>query len=780
MQLNLDPASSNASDGARFKQARLLLRSMAAMSMEFVGETHDDTVVRLRRRLYELAEKSESTARAAHWLSAYNLLGRQGDVFKRSILNSMRSILDEQIEAPFRTRTTTTGASRLKGMTLIDMSEMDRTVLIDRVARPLNSAYEEELAPLSHRCGLLVGAEEPELIHNPFRPEIFVRGFMQGWEMAGLDSHATEDLLLSLGPKFFYPLDTLYLELDSRLIKAKVAPLLKLRVKKARDVGVEDTPDLDEPTGSHGGSGEQGEGFHRAGKFTGDPDGAGIRDHGFDSPGFTDSIVRIGLSAKEFIGKLSSLLSKPLFGGADDDPAKRLPAPDPQFVDFLDSLQAKAASEPPPLATPAGPSPSLDMTDEMPEPEPEHENVLRSMAGHEEVQRAPELDRGTVDALAEVFDYVFSDEAIPSQLKVVIGRLQIPILKAAMIDREFFFKTEHPARKLVDSLSRASVAWTPDKGLSDPLYQKIEGTVQRVLSDFQEDLTLFADLLAEFERFLFENEQQVAARIEPQAVDATTNEQFELALRTADEFVHSRVAGKEIDPLLTPFLATQWREVLGHAWLNRERRPDVWDLAVETMDQLIWSVQPKGNQEERRQLVSILPGMVRNLNVALDAIRWHGEERSNFTKRLIESHTRQVRVGLMSLDHSATVTQADEAAAANAIHALDARRSSQSAQEDQYDTLARSLTRHTWFDFHTDDGAARRYRLSWISPMRTRLLFTNREGHNAFVHSERDVAKMLRNGRLSVVETASIVGRALDALLGDDLPETLSLSDGDF
>jgi hypothetical protein len=144
-------------------------------------------------------------------------------------------------------------------------------------------------------------------------------------------------------------------------------------------------------------------------------------------------------------------------------------------------------------------------------------NLLRQMREREEVQRAPELDRGTIDALAEVFDFVFADPAIPIQLKYVIGRLQIPVLKAAMIDRDFFLSGEHPARKLVDALAAAAVGWMPQRGESDPLYACIQSTVLKVLSGFDNDLALFRQLLAEFDAFVGDIEQQAQVQIAPVA-----------------------------------------------------------------------------------------------------------------------------------------------------------------------------------------------------------------------------------------------------------------------
>ena len=66
-----------------------------------------------------------------------------------------------------------------------------------------------------------------------------------------------------------------------------------------------------------------------------------------------------------------------------------------------------------------------------------------------------------------------------------------------------------------------------------------------------------------------------------------------------------------------------------------------------------------------------------------------------------------------------------------------------------------------------DQATQHRCRLSWVSPMRTRMLFTNRDGFDAFVRSEREVAALLRHGRLTVIDQLPIVSRALDRIMSD-------------
>jgi hypothetical protein len=392
------------------------------------------------------------------------------------------------------------------------------------------------------------------------------------------------------------------------------------------------------------------------------------------------------------------------------------------------------------------------------------------MRHREEFRRAPELDRGTVDALAEVFDYVFADRAIPMQLKIVIGRLQIPVLKAAMIDRDFFLTPEHPARKLIDALAAASVAWIPDRGEDDPLYLRIEATVRRVLTEFDDDLNLFGVLLAQFNTFLLETEQRAQVQIEPAADLEQKNEALEMALAHADEVIHQCIGGlpptEPLQPFLLPFLAHQWREVMARAWLKTAETPADWDHALRTMDQVIWSVQPKAGAEERAKLVALLPDLVRNLNGSLDAIHWDGEERASFTRLLIATHMKAIRgTRSASAQPDSGPGELEVKAGRDALKALDDRRARPALIADGFEQAAQALARGQWFDFVDDKGAVRHYRLAWVSPQRTRLLFTNRDGFEAFVRSEREVAGLLREGRLAAINQEPIVSRAIDQIM---------------
>ncbi len=179
--------------------------------------------------------------------------------------------------------------------------------------------------------------------------------------------------------------------------------------------------------------------------------------------------------------------------------------------------------------------------------------------------------------------------------------------------------------------------------------------------------------------------------------------------------------------------------------------------------------------------MALLPDLVPRLDHNLDAIGWKGEARDEFTKRLIACHMRAIRVpkagaAVVESGPGELETQVGR----QAIQELAKRLAPQpSVMPDAFDAIAQGLERGMWFDFEHASDALRRYRLGWISPQRSRLLFTNRDGHEAFVRSQREVAAMLREGRLMVIDQQPIVARAIDQIMAQEPEEAVQASRSD-
>jgi hypothetical protein len=71
----------------------------------------------------------------------------------------------------------------------------------------------------------------------------------------------------------------------------------------------------------------------------------------------------------------------------------------------------------------------------------------------------------------------------------------------------------------------------------------------------------------------------------------------------------------------------------------------------------------------------------------------------------------------------------------------------------------------TWLAFD-DDGVAVSARLSWVSPLRTKYLFTSRARSRAFVYTPEELAWGLGAGKVAVVvEPVPLFDRAVSAAL---------------
>ncbi len=714
----------NASKKSEFSNSSrlLVLQSLVPIATNLVSSQLEAFSGRLTEALFKLADQTLRPEEASHSFQAYQLLKRNNTTFYRLVAGQVNAVLAKEVSVVNIRKKPKKGDEK-QDFSLVTFEEMENKVLLGNLSQALEVGSAEQLVALNTRIGHVLRRTPISVAQNPFRPEVFIQAVYQAW--MEFDTMVETHLLVLrlLQPDIFLQLTPILQELNNAMAERGILPDIteayRDNQRKNGPARADDIADRD-PL------------LHSKLKNMFSPSAAGtspLAPGGHGSNQRSDQQWAEGGSAAGAHGRQDTVTI------------------DRQFFDYLTSIQMAA-----PIRLAAG---SYDTS------------PLRQLSAQAPAEGLTHIDQNTIELLARIFDFVFNDPAIPGDIKSLISQLQIPTLKVALLDKDFFFKESHPARVLIDTLAKSSMLLSAETASEDPLYQVIEGIVERVQQEFDQQIDLFSDVVADLETFLKEEEQKSEEAITKPVAEALQQEKMRMAREFAENDVALRVETGEVAGFLESFLLNQWIRILTIAHSVKDQKPQALENALRTMDDLIWSLKPKNSAEERKELVSKLPSMLTLLNAWLNAIKWDEPERVLFFSKLAERHAAIARAPLEFSPRRQLEI------AVNIAQRASERRLSRHAQGqldkpvDEWMELVETLERGVWVDFGRSNGSTARFKLAWVSPKRTRYIFTNRQGHDAFSISGDQLVNKFREGNAVQVVADSVVDRALVAALQD-------------
>jgi len=608
---------------------------------------------------------------------------------------------------------------------LVPFDEIDQQLALGAVSRPFDLEFADRLATLGVRLGLLLGRDLVRAAHNPFRPEVFLGALHAAWCEFEPDPEAHGLLAPLLRPGVMFDLGPLYDALVAMLQPARAGRQAEARFSKRDDRAARKAGQARRDAALSSqlrrlfDGGAQGEGIDIP-MIPNLPQGSsGWR------PSTASGFAVAALPAQAEAVPVAS-------SGAAISGAHAVATADQTLLDLLARL---------------GTSPAVM-------PGAAHTTTPHAVF-YLPRGSLPRADKTTLDLLSRVFETVLLDDAIPAETRELIAFLQVPVLKAALRDRSFFYEEAHPARRMLDLLSQAD--WERD----DAVYHAMRHSVERVRDQEQPE---FDAALAELEAGIAARDSAEQAAIAGPVARATRIEKQAAAESSARRAVALRTVGEDLAPLVSNFLVQRWTQVVGLAYAVEDSRPGALDNATRTMDDLIWSVRPKATQEARQALIKRLPALLASLNKWLDAIRWQDAQRLQFFAELAECHAAIVRAPI-ELSPERQLELALEAAQQDAL-----RRAAQE-QEHEDDAVAEDdglagLERGQRFEF-IEDGAVRKVRLAWVSPLRTLFIFSGAGRQEAFSLSAERLAGLIVGGGLRALSPDGLVKRVLNAAVNE-------------
>jgi hypothetical protein len=359
------------------------------------------------------------------------------------------------------------------------------------------------------------------------------------------------------------------------------------------------------------------------------------------------------------------------------------------------------------------------------------------------------VDEDAIDLVGMLFDVMLDERDLEMHSRELMGKLVVPFVKVALLDRRMFVQKTHPARRLLNVLAEACEGNTGESAAERVLMAKVEEVVDRLVTEFNENLAIFLTLEEEFRDFLGQHKRRIEIAERRATELQRGQERLEAARARAGAELAKRLEGRRVPQTIEDFLRQPWAHHLTMALLRDGEDSSMAASALALADGVLQELaeaqmQIVGKpwlQEWRHGLIKVFSSVGMGGEAAGSAI-----DALHDTLQAVSVSRPDLERALPDLPPVAE--PAAQAAAAQSPN-LELVGGTDSLDFDSADAdHFRALPIGTWLDFVDKDNKVQAGKLSWVSPISSRLLFVSRRGVRFCVASPEELAVMVRLGRL--------------------------------
>ncbi|MEK8053510.1 DUF1631 family protein [Ideonella sp. DXS22W] len=529
--------------------------------------------------------------------------------------------------------------SRDGGLSLVDDDTIEREILTSRLALAIMDRASWEFTDLRSRVAFLERRGELDT-HDMLRAHILARVVLDAWRTAGLLADDWREAQPLLHDEFAALAQEAYHETNRWLVGQRVMADVDLRplIRRAREGGA----------GGGGGTGSGGSGFGHSGSPSsghglGGRAGSGLAgpSSGHGSWGHDDRqvgeetrmmtraapLARGSDHAEAVMSRLNRLVGRHLPGFSDTQQAR--PVSDTLSVAIQNaqhSLRRRFGTTPT-GGTTAGASAGASRGGHRPglaggmvaggAMAPTGPMLLDELdKGKQALKQAASspTERATIEIVAMMFQSILTEDRIPAAMRVWFARLQMPVLRVAISEPDFFATLDHPARRLIDRMGACVMGLDSASGaVGDALEKEIKRVVQVVEAYPDTGRRVFQTVLTEFEKFLehyFKNENEATRRGVTLAQQVEQREtlaiQYTIELRRMLNEVPVQEGVRQ-------FLFQVWADVLATSAVRYGPQATETKAMKRAAADLIWSASAKVTREERAEVIRRLPPLLKRL-----------------------------------------------------------------------------------------------------------------------------------------------------------------------
>lgn len=371
------------------------------------------------------------------------------------------------------------------------------------------------------------------------------------------------------------------------------------------------------------------------------------------------------------------------------------------------------------------------------------------------------LDEDAVDLVALLFDVLLDGPQFDSNIRRKIGRMLVPYVKVAVKDRRMFLFKEHPARRLLNTVAEACEGNHGEAPQEQALLNRVDYTIDRLVAEFNEDVAIFETLEQELRSYMAQHRKRFELA-EKRATEAQHGrERLDLARSAVAAELMQHRGERELPPVMDEFLSRHVAHHLTQVMLRDGHGSPRHEQAIQAVDRLLLAfdyAEVRSPLEElptlpRAQFESILSSSGctgDSAQVAIDSLQ-DALVRLSAGERAAENQTHMPEQVILPESRVVEPEPQLEIVAGNDHLDYDA------AMLDRM----RKLQVGSWLQLATSADRVEPAKVSWISPISSRLLLVNRRGIRVLVASAEELAAMAKIGKVSLREGESVFDNAM-------------------
>lgn len=218
-------------------------------------------------------------------------------------------------------------------------------------------------------------------------------------------------------------------------------------------------------------------------------------------------------------------------------------------------------------------------------------------------------EKATIEIVALMFQSILSEERIPAAVRVWFARLQMPVLRVALSEPEFFGSLEHPARQLIDRMGSCVLGFDASAINGSALENEIRRVVQVIEQYPETGRRVFQLVYEEFQRFLSRYLTEKGPTQKLVSVAQQVEQKETMAIQYTIE-LRKMLSDVPVREEIREFLFKVWAEVLAVAAVkNGPQHEDTLALKKSASD-LVWAASAKPNRNDRAKVIQDLPDLL--------------------------------------------------------------------------------------------------------------------------------------------------------------------------